>query len=740
MKLIKQRKKIINKFENINDNYKSFEDIMDYDLNAKLDNFLKEFKSDTAELMKENKKLRIGIVGQIKVGKSSFLNSLLFNSKSILPKAATPMTAALTVISYSDSPRAEVNFYNENDWKTIENRGNEYNRILNEYRNNLNSQNNNNPYSNEASMSEEQIIKNAELKMTEDILSSKELLDMVDDNNIEVEKYFDETKILESKNNEGLIGLLDNYVGANGKFTPLVKDTKLYIKNDNIENIEIVDTPGMNDPILSRGNLTRKTLGKCDVIFLLSSASQFMSASDVQLMTRYIPSKGIKNVILIASKYDSTLLGLDQYSSFNNAAAHLFKNLKNQAQKSIMPIIEDNPDNSTLNNLKKSLPPTFISSMLYDIGNHFNNLNESEKHILKRLKETFEDDKFNKEDLKYRSNIIDIKEEKLPSIKKNKEKIIQDRLNDILDAQLKEFIKMLSEIKEEVLANKDRLKNSDIQELNNNEKLISDNINNIRNNIEILFEDKLSKIQQKFSIFMSDIKISANNYKKISEKKGEDVQTYQVSKSEWYNPFSWGKTETQRNVTEYNYINTFEVIDKLEDFILKSEKEVKNTIINIVDLEKFKNQLIKAVSKNLDLRNESFNPDDILIPVRKEVNKITVPNINIDVSKYEKKIIDKFSGEVKNNDISKLKRLQAEEINNFISDLQSIVNNKSEEISDSFKDAGYNFIDNVLEDNKKQLEKTKNQLSQKQRYLDEYAKLNNTLTKDIKKLKSLKKE
>lgn len=51
-------------------------------------------------IVEENRKLRIGIVGQVKAGKSSFLNALLFEGKEILPHAATPMTAALTKICY----------------------------------------------------------------------------------------------------------------------------------------------------------------------------------------------------------------------------------------------------------------------------------------------------------------------------------------------------------------------------------------------------------------------------------------------------------------------------------------------------------------------------------------------------------------------------------------------------------------------------------------------------------------
>ena len=46
----------------------------------------------------ENDILTIGVIGQMKCGKSTFLNSFVFEN-DILPSATTPMTAALSVIT-----------------------------------------------------------------------------------------------------------------------------------------------------------------------------------------------------------------------------------------------------------------------------------------------------------------------------------------------------------------------------------------------------------------------------------------------------------------------------------------------------------------------------------------------------------------------------------------------------------------------------------------------------------------
>ena len=67
----------------------------------------KELNSNLESVTQQDRALRIAIVGQMKAGKSSFINALLF-PVDILPKAATPMTAALTRIAYSDKPRIEI--------------------------------------------------------------------------------------------------------------------------------------------------------------------------------------------------------------------------------------------------------------------------------------------------------------------------------------------------------------------------------------------------------------------------------------------------------------------------------------------------------------------------------------------------------------------------------------------------------------------------------------------------------
>ena len=83
----------------------------------------------------ENRLLKIGIIGRVKSGKSSLINALVFNGRDILPKAATPMTAALTVLEYGENLAGEVEFYTDEDLKKIKDKFDSYQRQLKEQTN-----------------------------------------------------------------------------------------------------------------------------------------------------------------------------------------------------------------------------------------------------------------------------------------------------------------------------------------------------------------------------------------------------------------------------------------------------------------------------------------------------------------------------------------------------------------------------------------------------------------------------
>lgn len=238
---------------------------------------------ESSALLKEGRLLRLGIVGQIKAGKSTLLNLLLFDGREVLPKAATPMTAALTHIVRSDELDAgqaeiEVDYYSRDEWQEIEQHADEYRKA-----------------------------KQAGRDPEEFLRASHELVEMAAKRRGSFMDIDQTAPDIRSVPVDNLNEELQRLVGAEGERTPWVKSVTIRC-GEGVPDLDIVDTPGLNDPVISRVRETRKLLAKCDAVLLLSYAGQFMDSSDIQLLTETLPDEGIRRRVVIGSKFDSALL------------------------------------------------------------------------------------------------------------------------------------------------------------------------------------------------------------------------------------------------------------------------------------------------------------------------------------------------------------------------------------------------------------------------------------------------
>lgn len=712
----------IEKINQITENYQQFEEIINRDALQKLKNFTDNFKSDANYLLDQNRKLRIGITGQIKVGKSSFLNSLLFEGKDLLPKAATPMTAALTIISYAEKPRAEIQFYNAEEWEAITERAKEYDAIVEEEIKRNRSMN--------IEITPQEAENSANIPV--EVKSAKELVDMAHENGIRVAEYFGETETIASDTVDGLIGKLNNYVGAEGKYTPLVKSSRLYINNEGIKNIEVVDTPGMNDPIVSRGRKTREFLGKCDVVFLLSYAGQFMDSSDIGVLTQNLPAKGIRNVVLVASKFDSVLLDEgSKYQGLKKAAANVYHKLKKQAESTILPLLKDYPEDEVLQCLKESLPPTFISAMAYDIAVNLNDLDETQAHILKRLRKTFPDYEFNQQGLLELANIAEIRDKKFAEIQSEKDEILAQRFDDLLAGQKKELTKILKSIKQAAEVSLHKLKNSTLESLTNKQEQLEQKMDLARTKVDKLFEDTLKRLKDEFSILNSELKAQSGKYNDIDVKTGSREESYTVSTSKWYNPFSWGSTETRYRTVNYNYASAYDAVEQINSFVTQSELEIKRSIKEIIDFSGLKQQLIQSIIGVFDLSDENFSREEILVPIEKTIDRIKLPQVSLASEKYEEMITSQFSGEIKGNDIKQLRKKQRKIIQKISQDIERTIAAKTDEIVDHLEEVGQEFINDVLAETRTELDDIKEQIADKEKYVEQYESLIEKLNSDL---------
>ena len=412
--------------------------------------FVKEMKDNLDTLSNDNKVLKVGVVGQVKAGKSSFLNSLIFNGDNVLPKASTPMTAGLTVLQYSEENSFEVEYYSTREWDDFEGKAAMYRQSIEEK-----IQQNPGMSQQDARMDFESKPENAIYVSANELVSkcSKNAMSKISDiAQKDVEKFSDI---------KDLSQILENYVGANGEYTSVVKCLTINLNDERLKDIQIVDTPGVNDPVISREERTRKFLGECHGVFFLSFSGGFFDATDVDFLDNRIGANGIGSVVVVASKFDSALI--DVAGQFNGdlprANEHVQNVLRNQ--------FNTNFNASQFKRQGGAKPSVVFSSGIGFAISHKTEAywDEVERFTVKLMKDNYPDFFSTADDIRDNfdnlSSIDELREEYLEKkFKKNREKIIAEKSSRYLKTANSELKKRFESLAEMLSAKEESVKNA----------------------------------------------------------------------------------------------------------------------------------------------------------------------------------------------------------------------------------------------------------------------------------------
>ncbi|MEN8717501.1 MAG: dynamin family protein [Sulfurovum sp.] len=240
-----------------------------------------------------NQKFSIGITGVMNAGKSTMLNALM--GKEILGSAVVPETANLTIVKHNVSENAKVFYWNKKEWERIEN-------------------------------------------------SAKELDSMRDYVNETHRIFGDELKSYikdESRFDEVDINDLSSYTSAeaSGKKCNLVKYVEL---GSNLkflsDGIEIVDTPGLDDPVIQREEITKEYISACDMMLHLMNVSQSATLKDVEFIIDAVLYQNISKLLLVITRADTVSKEqLDEVIEYTKSS--IKKQLKSQNKDSQLDYI-----------------------------------------------------------------------------------------------------------------------------------------------------------------------------------------------------------------------------------------------------------------------------------------------------------------------------------------------------------------------------------------------------------------
>ena len=693
-----------------------FQDCYSTDLYLEFKERLEGLKGKVEQSLQEGRALKIGIVGEVKAGKSSFLNALLFRGHNVLPQASTPMTAALTKISYGETPSAKIEFYNEKDWENIESLAAEYDKLVDEQYNNY--------------LQKQEKLRNAMtppiIKTKEELLSSfqvpdnlkgcKELVTMFLASTENLHTYLG-TK-LEISVDDVKTGL-DNYIGANGSFTPIVKHVELKINEDILQDFEIVDTPGLNDPIVSRCMVTKKFLSECDVVFLLSYTGQFLTQEDIGFMCKTLPNEGVKEIIIVGSKFDSGLLDDNKSKDLRTALAASKYRYDEQARENIKRMIAVSPNKERLYKIQESLPPKYVSSYLYGAAlakKYGKPYSLEQEHMIKRFKAQFPDFVDDAGFLAGLSGISDIHKKNLLPLKEEKKRIIDEKNENLLNDNKLKLISLLGDITEQARANKESLANSDKQQLEKKLDTVQKGLNSVRRDVKSVIEGIAIDIEKELLRLKNEMEAEVSNHTDIS------VSSSTESRLRSYKE-GWFIFKTTKHYTETitnHEADVSDVVDNIRQYIVESKRIANLCLEKSVDSHVIEQKLKEIILSGFDMSDTSFDEKEILVPLSLLVKKIKVSNITIDTDSYVEEVAGQFPYGAKNSEIHRLKITQTKVLGSICNKLQAEIDESLRKIKVELAYQADTFVDTLNEKLMQNIENIKHQIQNKEESLLRY--------------------
>ncbi|GHS34787.1 hypothetical protein VN1156_10970 [Helicobacter pylori] len=722
-----------------------------------------ELEKTLKELQDTNRDLKVGIIGRVKAGKSSLLNALIFEGVEVLPKAATPMTASLTILKYADTMSAEVEFYSPKDIAELKNEHEryvrEFNKIVDEE---VKKQKEKQSLSNRAkekvkkignkvfgknksdeeapkerTLSDEEINKRAERIAKNTLNEDTKLVSSYDQyERMKKSGLLNTEKLdprIQANSLQELNQKLLQFVGADGKYMPYTKAVQISLNNPNLKDLEVIDTPGVNDPIASREECTKALLKDCDVVFIVSPSNQFLTDSDMSLFDRVSNKEGLQEIYFVASQADSAVLSMSEVEKSNHhlptALENAQKALSSQLNNIMEKLIENYPNQRKI--FEKAIKNGVIlaSGVCFSMYKDFNNQASWERNkkteeyhnALRNLRDFYPDafnsDDKSKESLLFLSNMGAI-EERLEKAAQEKEKIISQKWQDYAQGQANNLHKLIVQLLQDLEEEKKRVKNAGIstikEQIEAYEKLSGNIETGFReayeefilhfiNNIRASLEETLTKAIQKASALAQN-------------EEGEEYYTERVKQGGlggWarffgsiFNEKDWGYNEVERTRAT---IKAGAVVDYLTEMHERCERALNDSAHSFKVV--FKKELYAKVFKQL----REIIPDDLIdeVAFKKSVNAV-LDRIEFKEFDYTDKLPSEIRGKTGN--------LKGDEANAFIQSVGNHVRNFEDETKKDVK--GYiqglreslekqNFASDTLKKLQKDMQNLHNQVQNK---------------------------
>lgn len=583
----------------------------------------KDFLSELQRIESDEQHLSIGIMGQVKAGKSSFLNALLFDGKPILPEAATPKTANLTRISYGEHPQLTVHYYNPEEWAN---------------------------FTRDAASE----IDGVRARIARDLLEMVRLhgVDAVETISRRQEEF-------SAASLDELMGRLNDYVGENGRYTALVKFTEILLPLPELVGFEIIDTPGMNDPVPSRTQKTRDYMAKCDVVFFLSRCSQFLDQSDADLLAQQLPAKGVKRMVLVAGQLDGVIAddGFNRASlveTEGNVRNRLIRRAEGEIER--LATAREKLCDPAVAKLLRGLKVPILSSTYahgyatWEERRWGKGMLHMHQQLVEMADECWSGYRFTSEDWARLGNFGALTAA-YELARQDKLSLMQARRDDLIPRTQANLAKLLGELMAAAEHRLAQLKFGDIRAIERGAKACETKMAAIVYRLGGTINVTIEQAQRTAAEAKAELHKEVGAAASVQTQTGTNKKTARstISTSTWYKPWTWGKSETIEETTyvTYEYIATADAVERLVTYADESSVNLSRTFNNIVSMSTLRADLKRALIEELNTGSQEFDPAEFRNTLESALNSLTFPELKLDIGDCGQLISGKFSGKVR---------------------------------------------------------------------------------------------
>ena len=608
----------------------------------------KQLREKLDRLANDGRLLNIGIIGRVKAGKSSLLNSVFFKGDSILPKAATPMTASLTVMTHGDNFSATVEYYSANDINEIKRLHDEYNKLwepkFNEHKKMIAERAKKKGENPSASEIEVKAKRRASEEIKDERLSAsfEHYRLMKESGKVdEMRNRATTEETIQSRNLNELMGQLNKYVGSGGVLMPFTRSVIIRLPEDSLRDIQVVDTPGINDPVASRTERTNEYLTKCDVVFIVSPAGQFASSEDTNLMDRLSSKEGVRELYFVASQVDNQLYGSAGEEAgwdLHKALDALRSGLSGHMVDTLAGMKQSNPEVGGLFDqlVNEGQDRVIVSSAIcHAMSLRFNERSDWDtdmNHVWGLLTDKYPDyfgnESSARECLAKLSGVNTVSE-KIAQARSKKNEIIAKKQADYLSDQAKNIDNYKDQLKTAITDKIEKLNNTSVKEVQERIKNLKQLSLKATNAIDGTFEDCVED-------FISDLRNTIKKESKnLFDETDEKVNKEEISVTKtryWTTGILFWKKEHSENY-EVSAVRTGAVINNLKKLVEGLEDNLDNSVETAK--KDWKKSVVQKITREVEaIEVDLIDFDMLKTALRRMVNNVELPELDLSSHKF----------------------------------------------------------------------------------------------------------